>query len=78
MSDALKERVAKALAEEIAPALHMDGAMIEVLDVRDGVATVRLGGACGGCPGSVWAVISGIEQELRRLVPEVEYLDAVP
>jgi Fe-S cluster biogenesis protein NfuA len=56
----------------------MDGTRIDVLDVTDGVARLRLGGVCGGCPSSIMMVINGIEQELRRLVPEVEYVEAVP
>jgi Fe-S cluster biogenesis protein NfuA len=77
-SDDLKERVLRVLREEAAPALHLDGDAIEVVDVRDGVAEVRLGGVCAGCPGSIMGVIKGLEQELHRQVPEVEYLDVVP
>lgn len=77
MSD-LKARVAKVLAEEVGPALDMDGTAIEVLDVSDGVVRLRLGGVCGHCPSSIHAAIMGIEEELRRRVPEVEYLEAVP
>jgi Fe-S cluster biogenesis protein NfuA len=74
----LKETVSRVLAQEVAPLLGMDGAGVEVLGVEAGVVQVRLLGACGGCPGSVQAVIFGIEQELRRRVPAVEYLEAVP
>jgi Fe-S cluster biogenesis protein NfuA len=74
----LIERVARALAEQVGPALAMDGAAIEVLDVCDGVARVRLGSVCGGCPATLMMVIMGIEQELRKHVPEVEYLEAAP
>ena len=74
----LKDRVAQVLAEQIAPALHMDGTLMEVLDVTGGVARIRLGGVCGSCPSSIMAVVMGIEQELRRLVPEVECLEAMP
>jgi Fe-S cluster biogenesis protein NfuA len=73
----LKTRVAQVLQEIVAPALHLEGA-IEVLEVRDGVVQVRLGSVCAGCPGTIMAVLHGIEQELRRLIPEVEYLEAVP
>jgi Fe-S cluster biogenesis protein NfuA len=73
----LKERVARVLAEEVAPALAMDGAGLEVVEVSDGVVRLRLSGACACCPGTVMAVITGIEQELRRRVPEVEYVEAV-
>jgi Fe-S cluster biogenesis protein NfuA len=56
----------------------MDGAAIEVLDVADGIARLRLNGVCGGCPSSIMVAIGGIEQELRRLVPEIECIEAVP
>ena len=70
--------MARILAEEVAPALEMDGAGLEVIEVSDGVVRLRLGGICSGCPSTVMAVVNGIEQELRRRVPEVEYLEAVP
>ncbi len=73
----LKERVAQVLAREIAPALGMDGTHMEVLDVQGGIARIRLGGACGSCPSSIMAIVMGIEQELRWLIPEVECLEAV-
>lgn len=74
----LKERVARILMEEVAPALQLDAAAIEVLEVSNGVVQVRLGGACASCPASLMTLIMGIEQELRQHVPEVEYLEAVP
>ena len=77
-SSDLKARVAHILASEVRPALQMDGGDIEVLDVIDGVVRVRLHGTCTGCPSTVMAVIMGIEQELRKRIPEVEYLEAVP
>lgn len=76
--DDLKKRIEKALAEHVGPALSMDGTAVEVVDTRNGIIQVRLGGVCGSCPSSVHVVLMGLEQELRRLVPEVEYLEAVP
>jgi Fe-S cluster biogenesis protein NfuA len=74
----LKDRVAKVLAEEIGPGLSMDGTLLEVLEVEDGIARIRLHGVCGDCPGSVMAVVMGIETELRRHLPEVAYIEALP
>ena len=74
----LKARVAQVLAEQVGPALAMDGTAIEVVDVSDGVAQVRLGGVCSGCPSTIMTVIMGIEEELKKHLPEVEYLEAVP
>ena len=73
-----KERVEEVLAKEVGPALGLEGASVEVLDVTDGVVRVRFHGGCGGCPSTVIALVMGIEQELRRLLPEVQYLEAVP
>jgi Fe-S cluster biogenesis protein NfuA len=77
-SATLTERVRQVLAEEVGPALQLDGGAIEVLDVTDGVVRVRLGGICTGCPSTIMAVVMGIEQELRQRLPEIEYLEAVP
>lgn len=78
LNAALRDRVARVVAEEVAPLLEMDGASVEVLDADDGVVRVRLHGACGGCPGSVYAVVMGVEEELRRRVPEVRHLEIAP
>jgi Fe-S cluster biogenesis protein NfuA len=74
----LRERTQQILREEVAPALELDGTGLEVLDVTDGVARVRLSGACAGCPATIHILIHGIEQELRSRLPEIEYLEAVP
>lgn len=74
----LRARVESALRDDIAPALRLDPAEIEVLDVSDGVAQVRLGGACAGCPATIMTVIGSLEAELRKKVPEVEVIEAVP
>ena len=78
MDDELKTRVQRALREDIAPALLLDGNEIEVLDVSDGIAQVRLSGVCAGCPATISTVISNLETELRTLVPEIEVIEAVP
>jgi Fe-S cluster biogenesis protein NfuA len=74
----LLEQVRTTIKEQVLPLLQMDGSGVEVVGVDGGVVQVRLHGACGGCPASVQAVIMGVEHELRRRVPGVEYLEAVP
>jgi Fe-S cluster biogenesis protein NfuA len=73
----LQEQVRLILTTDVAPALEMDGHSLEVLDVTDGVVQLRIHGMCSGCPASVMALISGIEAELRRRVPGVEYIELV-
>lgn len=74
----LKERVKQVLAEEVGPFLEQDGAAIEVINVTDGVVRVRFQGGCGGCPSTFMAIVMSIETELRRRIPEIECLEAVP
>jgi Fe-S cluster biogenesis protein NfuA len=77
-AEELRARVEQVISEDVLPALAMDGTAVEVLGVDGGVVQVRLGGPCGCCPSSVRAVIMGLEEELRRHLPEVDYLEAVP
>ena len=74
----LKDRVEHALKNEIAPALLLDGNGIEVLEVTNGIASVRLTGVCAGCPATIMTVITSLEDELRKKVPEVEILEVIP
>ena len=72
----MKERVEAAL-EKIRPALQADGGNIELVDVKDGVATVRLTGHCGSCPMSTMTLKMGVERVIRSEVPEIKELVAV-
>ena len=73
----LRDRVERALRTDVAAALELDGTGIVVLDVEDGIARVRLGDICASCPASLPVMLMSLEQELRRLVPEVEIIEAV-
>ncbi len=71
------ERVAKVL-ETIRPGLQADGGDIELVGVEDGVVKVRLMGACAGCPMSMMTLQMGVERVLKKEVPEVVRVEAVP
>ncbi len=72
----MREKVEAAL-EKIRPALRADGGDVELVDVKDGVATVRLTGACGSCPMSTMTLKMGVERVIREEVPEIKELIAV-
>ncbi len=76
--DDLKARVARVLTEQVAPALQLDGHALEICAVNEGVVQLRLGGVCSDCPSTLWAVINGIEHELRQRLPEVDYVEVLP
>ena len=70
----MREQVEKILAEKIRPALQMDGGDIELIDVDEasGNVTVKLKGACGGCPMSAMTLVGFVEKTLKEEVPEVK------
>ena len=70
MEDTIKDRVEKAL-EELRPQLQAEGGDIELLGVDQGVVKVRLKGACAGCPMSTMTLKMGVEQHLKKKIPEI-------
>jgi len=73
----LKERVERVIGA-IRPRLQADGGDVELVDVNsEGVVSVRLAGACRGCPGATMTLKMGIERLLKQQVPEVRSVEAV-
>ena len=72
----MREKVEAAL-DQIRPALLADGGDVELINVNDGVATLRLTGACGGCPMATMTLRHGIERVLKEEVPEITEVIAV-
>jgi Fe-S cluster biogenesis protein NfuA len=76
MNEALKEKVQKAIAE-IRPNLQADGGDIELVDIENGTVKVKLKGACAGCPMSTMTVKWGVENYLRKKIPEITKVETV-
>lgn len=72
----MREKV-ETLLNELRPALLADGGDVELVDISDGVVTLRLTGACNGCPMAVVTLRDGIEEVLKEQVPEVKEVVAV-
>ena len=73
----LKKRVEKAL-NKVRPMLIGDGGDVQLVKVsEDGVVTVRLQGACRGCPFAQLTLKMSIEKKLKDEVPEVKSVNAV-
>jgi Fe-S cluster biogenesis protein NfuA len=72
----MKEKVEAAL-EEIRPTLQADGGDVELVDVDDGIVSVKLTGACAGCPMSTMTLKMGIERVLRGRIPELKEVVSV-
>jgi Fe-S cluster biogenesis protein NfuA len=72
----MREEIEKALAK-VRPALQADGGDVELVDVQDGIVSVKLTGACGGCPMSQMTLKEGIEKTIRELVPGIKGVESV-
>jgi Fe-S cluster biogenesis protein NfuA len=72
---AVKEKVQEAI-DKIRPMLQRDGGDVELVDVSDGIVTVRLKGACAGCAMSQMTLKNGIEKFLKKEIPEIVAVQA--
>ena len=67
----MEEQVRTAL-ENVRPSLQADGGDVEFVSVsEDGVVSVKLTGACGSCPMAQMTLKMGIENYLKKEIPQV-------
>ncbi len=66
-----RERVQSVL-DRIRPLLQSDGGDIELVDIVDNKARVRLTGNCVGCPSAQMTLYLGVETTLKDEIPELE------
>ncbi|ELR71430.1 NifU domain protein [Fulvivirga imtechensis AK7] len=64
------------LDEYIRPAVEQDGGAIAFHSYHEGVVKVLLQGSCSGCPSSTVTLKAGIENLLKRMLPEVQAVEA--
>jgi Fe-S cluster biogenesis protein NfuA len=64
--------------DQIRPYLQNDGGDIEFVELTDeNIVNVRLLGACGSCPYSTMTLKSGVENAMKRAIPEIKSVEAV-
>lgn len=77
-TDAELLRQIEAGLDTIRPYLMADGGSVRLLNVtHDLVVELELLGACGTCPMSTMTLRAGIEQALKRAVPQIRRVEAV-
>jgi Fe-S cluster biogenesis protein NfuA len=64
-------KIQQILHDYVRPAVEQDGGAISYRSFNEGVVTVELRGSCSGCPSSTVTLKAGIENLLKRMVPEV-------
>ena len=76
-SDALLKRVEKSL-DTMRPYLNDDGGNVEIVEITDDmIVRLKLVGACSTCPQSFMTMKAGIEEAVRRAVPEIKGVVAI-
>ncbi|MGI9667819.1 MAG: NifU family protein, partial [Acidimicrobiia bacterium] len=65
------EQVQHVITHQINPAVASHGGQVELVAVEDGIAYVRLGGACQGCGMADVTLSQGIESTILAAVEEV-------
>ena len=69
----ITERV-RSVIDNVRPLLQADGGDIELVGVDEstGVVSVRLQGACRGCPGAQMTLKMGVQRHLQEKIPEIK------
>ncbi len=73
----VESKIIDLLEKYVKPAIQMDGGHIEFRSFEEGVVKLSLQGSCSGCPSSTLTLKSGIEGLLKRMVPEVNTVEAI-
>ncbi len=69
-------KIKQLLDDHVKPAVEMDGGAITFKSFENGIVNVVMKGSCSGCPSSTMTLKAGIENLLKRMVPEVEAVEA--
>lgn len=64
--------------EELRPFLHEDGGDLEIVDITaDHVLKIQFIGACSSCSMNDMTFKNGVEDAIKRLVPEIQRVEPV-
>jgi len=72
ISGDIEQKIIALLDQYIRPAVEGDGGAIHFKSFANGTVTVMLKGSCHGCPSTNTTLKQGVENLLRRMLPEVE------
>ncbi len=68
----------KNVIEQIRPYLQADGGDISFVNLtEDNVVNVELQGSCGSCPYSRMTLKNGVEEAMRRALPEIKSVEEI-
>lgn len=80
MSSNREELVQKVInaIDQIKPYLEADGGSIRFVELADdNTVYVELQGACKSCPMSMMTLKNGVEQAVKKAIPEIKSVEAI-
>jgi Fe-S cluster biogenesis protein NfuA len=77
MTIELREQIEFAL-DTIRPYLEADGGNVRVIELtEDMVLKIEMMGSCGSCPMSTMTLKAGVEEAIKRAIPEITRVEAI-
>ncbi len=73
----LADRVRQAIDQFVNPGVAQHGGHVTLVEVRDKIVYLQMGGGCQGCGMASVTLSQGIERILREQVPEIEGIEDV-
>ena len=68
----------EALLDSIRPYLEADGGNVKVLEITDDlIVKLEFLGACGSCKMSTMTFKAGVEEAIKRAVPEIKSIEVI-
>jgi len=67
----LAQKVAK-LLDMFRPIFQSEGGDAQLISLKEGIATISMGGGCQGCGGSLSAMEGGVRRTLLEKVPDLK------
>ena len=71
------DKIQRVLEDRINPAVASHGGFVSLIDIKDNIVYVQLGGGCQGCGMASVTLSQGIERILREQVPEITGIEDV-
>lgn len=73
----LSQRIEESL-DSIRPYLEADGGNVKILNIsEDHIVKLEFLGACGSCPMSTMTFKAGVEEAIKKAVPEIKGIEVV-
>lgn len=57
--------------------LEADGGNVKILEIINDTVRLEFVGACGNCPMSTMTFKAGVEEAIKRAVPEIKFVEVI-